>query len=144
MKALYLKAVHIVESAGAEALMLLFVRMALGHVFWVSARTKVDGFAISDTTYLLFAEEYRLPLIPSDMAAVMATTAEHLFSLLLLIGFTTRLSAFALFMMTMVIQIFVYPDAWWPQHSLWAGLALVLIVRGGGLFSIDHWLAKRA
>ena len=45
--------------------------------------------------------------------------------------------------MTAVIQVFVYPDAWWPEHSLWAAMALVLIVRGSGLFGLDSVLAQR-
>lgn len=126
-----------------EALVLLFVRIVLGHVFWASGRTKVDGFTITDTTYLLFREDYALPVIPSDWAAVAATVFEHVFPVLLLFGFATRLSALALFGMTMVIQFLVYPDAWWPVHSLWTGLALILILRGGGRLSLDWLLSGR-
>jgi putative oxidoreductase len=73
----------------------------------------------------------------------MATVSEHLFPILLVLGLFTRLSAAALLGMTMVIQIFVYPDAWWPVHSLWTALALVLIVQGGGFLSLDAALVKR-
>jgi len=44
--------------------------------------------------------------------------------------------------MTMVIQIFVYPEAWWSVHALWAALASMLIVRGAGAFSFDALLLK--
>ena len=47
-----------------------------------------------------------------------------------------------LLVMTMVIQIFVFPDAWWPVHSLWVAMAAILIVRGGGLFSLDALIAR--
>jgi len=43
----------------------------------------------------------------------------------------------------MVIQIFVYPEAWWSVHMIWVALALVLIVRGPGRLSSDALLAKR-
>ena len=60
----------------------------------MSARTKVEGwFTISDSAYLLFREEYKLPLLPPELAAQMATVAEHVFPLLLVLGLFTRLSA---------------------------------------------------
>ena len=73
----------------------------------------------------------------------MATYAEHLFPLLLVIGLCTRLSALALLGMTMVIQIFIYPEAWWSVHIIWVALALVLITRGAGRFSLDALLVRR-
>ena len=128
-----------------ESAVLLFVRVAFAGIFWRSARTKVDEgswLSISETTYFLFEEEYAGVPLPSDIATVMATYAEHLFPLLLVAGLFTRFSALALLGMTLVIQIFVYPDAWWSVHMIWAALALVLIVRGGGMFSLDALLLK--
>ena len=125
------------------ALLTLAARLALAAIFFLSGRTKVDGlFTIKETTYYLFAEEYRLPLIPSDMAAVAATAAEHLFPILLVLGLFTRLSALALLAMTLVIQVFVYPDAW-PTHLSWATLILVLLRFGAGPISIDRLLGVR-
>ena len=109
----------------------------------MSGRTKVEGvFTITDTTYLLFREEYKLPLIPPEWAAQMATVAEHLFPVLLVLGLFTRLSALALLGMTLVIQVFVYPDAW-PTHLSWAALMLYLAGRGAGRLSLDRWLGLR-
>ena len=62
---------------------------------------------------------------------------------LLLLGLGSRLAATGLLGMTVVIQLFVYPDAW-PVHLVWAGLALVLISRGSGLLSFDAVLARVA
>ena len=116
----------------------LTARIAVAAIFFFSARTKVDGLlTIKDTTFLLFADEYKVPLLPPEFAAHMATYAEHLFPILLVLGLCTRLSALALFGMTAVIQIFVYPDAW-PTHLTWAALMLYLIGRGAGSWSIDH------
>lgn len=128
-----------------EGLVLAFVRVVLGGIFWRSGRTKVvegSWFSLSDTTFELFRSEYAGVPLPPDFAAVAAAAAEHLFPALLLVGLLTRLSALALLGMTLVIQIFVYPDAWWPEHSLWAALALILIVRGGGALSLDALLAR--
>jgi putative oxidoreductase len=111
-------------------------RVAIASIFLYSARTKVDGLlTIKDSTFTLFAEEYKVPLLPPEFAAHMATYAEHLFPLLLIIGLCTRLSALSLLGMTAVIQIFVYPDAW-PTHITWAAPMLYLIGRGGGSQSL--------
>lgn len=121
-------------------LIALAARIAVAAIFFLSARTKVDGLlSIKDTTFLLFEEEYKLPLLPPEFAAHMATYAEHLFPLLLVLGLFTRLSALALLGMTATIQIFVYPDAW-PTHLTWAVPMLYLIGRGGGAWTADHRL----
>ena len=121
-----------------DDLLWLVGRVGIASVFWLSGRTKVDGLIhISDSTYSLFAEEYALPLIPSDLAAHLATYSEHLFSILLVLGLFTRLSALAFLGMTLVIEVFVYPDAW-STHLSWAGLLLPLIAKGGGRYSLDR------
>lgn len=124
-------------------LIALTARLALAGIFWMSGRTKVEGlFTITDSTYLLFREEYRLPLLAPELAAQMAAAAEHVFPLLLVLGLFTRLSALALLGMTLVIQVFVYPDAW-PTHLSWAGLLLYLAGRGAGGASLDRALGIR-
>jgi putative oxidoreductase len=116
----------------------LALRVFPALVFWQSGRTKVEGlFTIKDSTWFLFKEEYALPLIPSDLAAVLGTTAEHVLPILLVLGLFTRFAALGLMGMTAVIEIFVYPDAW-VTHGLWAASFLALIARGPGRLSVDH------
>lgn len=123
-----------------EDLLALVTRFGVAAIFFQSGRTKVDGFLhITDGTYSLFESEYHVPLLPPVVAAHAATYSEHLFSVLLVLGLFTRLSALAFLGMTAVIEIFVYPDAW-PTHLSWAGLLLFLIARGGGRFSLDRAL----
>ncbi|NIJ65325.1 putative oxidoreductase [Sphingomonas leidyi] len=120
-----------------DALLLLMARLGIAGVFFMSGRTKVDGILhITDGTYELFRTEYALPLVPPEIAAVAATWSEHGFSILLVLGLATRFSALALLGMTLVIEIFVYPDAW-PTHLSWAAILLPLIFRGGGAWSVD-------
>lgn len=141
----YDRAIKWIGGGAIESLMLLFTRVVFAGIFWRSARTKVEEgswFSISDTTYYLFAEEYAGVPLPSDFAAVMATVSEHVFPILLVLGLFTRFSALALLGMTMVIQIFVYPEAWWSVHAVWTALALILITRGGGQLSLDAALLK--
>lgn len=135
-----------ISSRLPEGLALLPTRVALAGIFWRSGRTKVvEGTAldISDTTYFLFEHEYTGLPLPVDLAVPLATYAEHLFPILLLFGLFTRLAALSLLGMTLVIQVFVYPDAWWATHLLWVALAAILVSRGGGLFSLDALLASR-
>ncbi|WP_328799144.1 DoxX family protein [Sphingomonas sp. AX6] len=143
--AIYDSVVKTASSKVIEALVLLFLRVAVAGIFWRSGRTKIEegsALQISDTAYFLFENEYAGVPLPSEFAAIAATAAEHVFPILLIVGLATRVSALALLGMTMVIQLFVYPEAWWTTHRLWAAMLLVLIVRGAGMFSIDHLLAK--
>lgn len=125
-----------------DSLIALVARVAVAGVFWRSGQTKVDGFAIAEKTFDLFREEYKVPLLPPDLAAYLATTGEHIFPMLLVIGFASRLSALALLGMTLVIQFFVYPDAW-SEHILWIALLLLILGRGPGAFSLDHLAWQR-
>jgi putative oxidoreductase len=133
-------AAHLLSRLIPENAQLLVARLGIAAVFFQSGRTKVEGLlTIKDSTYDLFASEYALPLVSPNLAAHLATYAEHLFPILLLLGLFTRFSAFALLTMTTVIEVFVYPDAW-PTHLSWAGLLLPLIARGGGGWSLDQHL----
>lgn len=143
--------VTLAASRWGEGAALLLARIALAGVFWRSGRSKVaEGslFEVSEATHYLFEYEYAEVPLPPEFAAPFATVGEHLFPALLVIGLATRLSATALLAMTLVIQIFVYPEAWWTTHILWAALAAMLIVRGGGVFSLDaiiaRWWTRRA
>lgn len=117
----------------------LAARIFPAVVFWQSARTKVDGLTIKDSTYFLFEQVYALPVIPPATAALLATVAEHLLPVLLVLGLFARFSALGLLFMTAVIQIFVFPEAW-VTHGLWATALLVVLAQGPGRVSLDHLL----
>jgi putative oxidoreductase len=123
-------------------LVALVSRFAIASVFWRSGQTKVQGFHIREETFDLFREEYKVPLLPPDVAAYMSTTAEHVFPVLLVVGLASRLSATGLLFMTMVIQLFVYPSGW-PDHILWIAILLTIITRGPGAISLDQVLWTR-
>ncbi len=127
----------------SDSLLSVCARLALGAIFFLSGRTKVEGFLnVTESAYALFRDEYRLPLVPPEIAAHLAAYAEHLLPALLVLGLFTRLSALGLLGMTVVIEVFVYPDAW-PTHLSWAALALYLAGRGAGPVSLDHALRIR-
>ncbi|MBV9430226.1 MAG: DoxX family protein [Hyphomicrobiales bacterium] len=120
----------------------LAARIFPAAVFWQSGQTKVDGFHLSDSAVDLFRDEYKLPLIDPTIAAYLGAFSEHFFPILLVLGLASRFAALALLFMTLVIEVFVYPDAW-PTHGVWATCFLVTIARGPGLFSLDHFIARR-
>ncbi len=139
-----------------DSLIAFVGRFSIAAVFWKSGQTKIEGLAIdliggrfelgiptlADSTLMLFQYEYQIPLLPTLLAAVLATVAEHVFPILILVGLATRFSALALLIMTLVIQVFVYPSAY-PTHGVWAAVLLYLIAKGPGALSIDHWIARR-
>jgi putative oxidoreductase len=112
----------------------LMARVAVAAVFWNSGQTKIASW---DITVALFAEEYRVPLLPPEIAAYLATTAELTCPVLLLFGFGGRFGAAALLGMTLVIQTFVYPENW-VEHLTWATMLLFLLTRGSGAISLDR------
>ncbi|AZF09654.1 Rhomboid family protein [Pseudomonas sp. R2-37-08W] len=139
------------------SLIAFIARFSIAAVFWKSGQTKVEGFAIdlisgtfqlgapklAASTLPLFRSEYHVPLLSPEVAAHLAAFAEHFFPLLILLGFATRFSALALIGMTLTIQLFVYPDAY-PTHGTWIALLLLLMAKGPGRLSIDHWIARHS
>lgn len=139
-----------------DAWVALLARFSIAAIFWKSGQTKIQGFSLdivsgefqlgwpslSDSVVDLFREEYRLPIIPPELGALLAAFSEHIFPALILFGFATRFSALALLGMTTVIQVFVYPDAY-PTHGVWAAVLLFLIARGPGPLALDALIARR-
>ena len=119
----------------------LAARVFPAAVFWQSGQTKIEGWHLSDSAIALFQDEYKLPLVDPTAAAYAAAFAEHFFPILLVLGLASRFAAFSLLIMTSIIEIFVYPDAW-PTHGVWATCFLLVITRGPGLISLDHFIAK--
>ena len=121
------------------ALLAIPLRIAVATVFWNSTMTKLANW---ETAHDLFRDEYKVPLLPPELAAYMAVSIELTTPALLILGLATRPVAFVLLGMTTVIEIFVYPQAW-PTHIQWAAMLLVLLCRGAGTWSVDHVRRKR-
>ena len=119
-------------------LVALTARVALAKVFWSSAQTHLLSW---QTTLYMFANSYKVPLLPPTFAAYMAVTLEITMPPLLLLGLGTRFAALLLFGMTAVIEIFIYPEAW-PTHIQWAAMMLVLMAQGGGALSLDALIGR--
>ena len=112
----------------------LTARVAIAHVFWNSAQSKLLSWPV---TLQLFAMEYRVPLLPPEIAAPLATATELTGAVLIFLGLFTRLGAIALLGIVAIIQIFVYPGNW-GEHLLWASLLGLLLARGAGVVSLDY------
>jgi len=127
----------------------LVLRIGLAIPFWRSGINKWDGFLqLNDVAALLFTSEFKLHLpggpysfpAPEIMAFLVACT-EILFPILLVLGLATRLAAFALLLMTLVVELTV-PDGW-PVHVTWAAMALGIMAWGPGRLSLDQWFERR-
>ena len=143
MKALVARVIELFERIPYDVPALIG-RFAIAAIFWLSGRTKVDGwniFTVNDKTLFLFQEEYKVPLLPPGLSALLAQMAEHIFPVLIILGLATRFSALALLGMTLVIQIFVYPNAY-VTHATWAAILLMLMKFGPGALALDR-LVKR-
>jgi len=130
--------IHLLDRVPYSALAVP-LRLAVATVFWNSAMTKLDDWNAAVT---LFAEEYKVPLLPPEVAAYIAVSVELSMPVLLVLGLLTRAAALVLLGMTTVIEVFVYPQAW-PTHIQWAAMLLVLLCRGPGALSLDHLLWRR-
>jgi putative oxidoreductase len=115
------------------------LRIGAAAVFWLSAQAHLANW---DTTLELFADEYKVPLLPPDLAAYMAVSIEVTTPFLLVAGLLTRFAALVLLGMTTVIEVFVYPQAW-PTHIQWAAMLLMLLCRGPGMLSLDYLIWRQ-
>lgn len=151
-----LRTVHSMMGHLPNTLLAFIARFSIAAVFWKSGQTKIEGLAIdivsgeftlgmprlSDNAVFLFKEEYKLPILSPELGAAMAALGEHILPIFILLGLATRLSALGLLGMTMVIQLFVYPDAY-ATHGTWAAVLLYIMAHGPGKLSIDAWIASR-
>lgn len=130
--------VALLERFPMAVLQLLF-RISIGAVFWNSGLTKIASW---QSTVVLFRDEYRVPVIPPEIAATLAASVELTCPVLLLLGLAARLATLPMLGMTFVIEAFVYPEDW-IEHLIWASLLLFILTRGPGPISLDRWLAPR-
>jgi len=139
---------HVICSIAQPSLTQAVLRFALAVPFWRSGINKWDGFLnLNDVAVLLFTSEFKLHLpggpypfpAPAMMAFIVAS-AEILFPILLVLGLATRLTAFALLVMTPVVQL-TEPSGW-PIHVTWAAMPLAIMAWGPGSISLDHWIAR--
>ena len=144
-----LETLHAIPARIPDWFLQLLARVAIAPTFFRSGQGKVAGFTVTDSTIFLFTEEYRIHLfgyefgIPMPVvAAHLAALAENALPVLLVLGLATRLSAAALFVMTIVIQL-IYPGGFWSFHLLWFFLLLYVAARGPGCISLDHLIARR-
>ncbi len=120
----------------------LGMRLWVARVFWNSGLTKIQSW---DTTLMLFEYEYAVPVLPFNVAAILATGAELIIPVMLVLGIGTRGGALALFVLNYVAAI-AYPDispAGLKDHYLWGALLAVTFFHGPGKLSVDHLLSMK-
>jgi len=130
------KLIALLERFPKSLLQFLF-RFSIAAVFWSSGQTKIASW---QTTIALFRDEYKVPLLPPELAATLAATVELSCPVLLVLGLATRLATLPMLGMTFVIEVFVYPQDW-VEHLTWAALLLPILTRGPGAIALDRLLA---
>lgn len=120
----------------------LTIRIWVGMVFFQSGLTKIQSW---DTTLSLFENEYAVPLLPPELAALLGTGAELFLPVFLVLGLGGRLSAAAMFVFN-IIAVLSYPDlgeVGLKDHQYWGLLLLIPLLHGPGKISIDHFIRRR-
>jgi putative oxidoreductase len=138
-----------IRTIATPSLTQLLLRCGLAVPFWRSGVNKWDGFLqLNDVAVLLFSTEFKLHLPggPYDfpapaVMAFAAGSAEILLPMLLVLGLATRLAAFGLLVMTLVVQLTV-PDGW-PLHITWAAMAFGIMAWGPGRIALDAFISGR-
>lgn len=125
-----------------QPLALLAARFYVGRAFFLSGLTKIQDW---DTTLALFADEYHVPVLPPEVAAVAGTTGELVLPVLLMLGLAGRFGAMGLFVMNIVavLSLQEIADAALQQHIFWGSLLMGLILWGPGKWSVDNVVAPR-
>lgn len=125
------------KSNWLQSAALLAARLWIAKTFLMSGLVKIKSW---DSTIALFTDEYKVPVLPPEIAAYMATAAELSLPILLVLGFMTPLAALGLFVMTMVIELFIYPGT--IDHYHWMLLLGILLTHGSGKLGADYWILK--
>lgn len=133
---IYLSVLRVLEKIALPVLV-LFMRFWMAKIFWYSGLTKISNW---QSTVFLFKDEYKVPVIPPEIAAYFATTFELSCPILLILGFATRFATLPMLAMTAVIQ-FTYLDL--IDHRYWAMLLALILFYGPGPLSLDHWISKK-
>jgi putative oxidoreductase len=129
------------ETPWVKAISLLAIRLYLAKFFFSSGLTKIADF---NKTVALFTDEYKVPVLPPEIAAVMSTAAELSLPVLLVAGLFTRFAGLGLFIMTLVIELFVYPsvETGLAENQFIMLLAFAIVAFGSGRLGLDAWLFK--
>jgi putative oxidoreductase len=113
-------------------------RLYLAWVFFNAGLTKIRDW---QTTLFLFEYEYKVPLLPVEIAAYLATAGEIVLPVLLVAGLASRFAAAGLFVINTVAVISleeIAPAALY-LHYIWGILLLQVFIWGSGLLSFDRW-----
>jgi putative oxidoreductase len=136
------------DHIGAKALnllrdpWLLLSRVYVGNVFFKSGLTKIDDWS---TTVALFADEYKVPFLSPEVAAVAGTAGELVLPVLLVLGIGGRFAALGLSVVN-IVAVLSLPDiapAALQKHVFWGWILATLAIVGIGRWAVDHWI-KRA
>lgn len=122
---------------GLSFLSVLGLRLWIANIFWISGNLKLHDW---QGTIALFADEYKVPLLPPELAAMLGTATELTAPILVAFGLGARLGAGALLFMTAIIE-FTYMH--FDVHVIWALVLTLIILQGPGKLSLDHIIRQQ-
>ncbi len=116
----------------------LAARLYVGAAFFRSGLTKIADW---ETTLALFQDEYKVPLLPPPLAAVMGTGGEMVLPVLLVLGLFGRFGALGLSVVNVVavLSLEEIAPAALQQHVFWGSLLAALVLWGPGRWSLNAW-----
>ena len=120
----------------------LVIRVLAGMVFFQAGLTKISNWS---STVSLFENVYAVPVLPPEFAALLGTSVELFFPVLLVLGLGSRLAAAVLFVFN-IVAVISYPDlgeVGLKDHQTWGLLLFVTLLHGPGKLSLDHLLGAR-
>jgi putative oxidoreductase len=125
-----------------QPLALLGARLFVGQAFFLSGLTKLRDW---DTTLALFADEYQVPLLAPEVAAVAGTAGELVLPVMLVLGLGGRFAAAGLFVVNAVavVSLMEIAPAALQQHQFWGSLLVAVLLWGPGRWSVDHAMKTR-
>ena len=125
-----------------QPLAALAARVYVAQAFFMSGLTKIRDW---ETTVALFTDEYKVPLLPPGLAALMGTTGELVLPVLLVLGLGGRFAALGLFVVNAVavVSLQEIAPAALQQHIFWGSLLAGLAIYGPGAWSLDRLVWPR-
>ena len=125
---------------------LLALRLYVSSVFFRAGVIKISDWG---ATLALFRDEYKVPLLPPEVAAGVGAFGELTLPVLIALGLMGRVGAAGLFVVN-AMAVIAYPQLWdfdcpagLHMHFVWGAILLLLALFGPGKLSLDELILTR-
>jgi putative oxidoreductase len=136
------------------ALVALGLRFVMARALFLFGQPMIDGPTIplawrsfefsfvlpvdvKAATVQLFQTQYAALPMPPEVAAYVFAYGLFALPICLILGFAARLAALALLALTVLLAVYMTPEALWTTHVYWGAILAVLLSVGPGAISLD-------